>query len=534
MTTASVPSDADLVRRATLGERSAFGELYDRYFPAVYDFLHRMTRNADEAADVAQDTFVRAMENLGALQKASSFKSWLFSIAHHQALNRLERGKRTTPASALGAGTEGDGEFDPLLQQVDPDRLADPEQATEARELASLVWEAAAGLDPRQYALLDLHVRQGLESAEIAEVLGVSKGNAYTMLNRMKKSVEEAIGAFLLARRGSKDCKELQRILAPADIPPVTPELRRSIDRHVRRCDICTRAKKAVLSPMEILGALAPVPVPIGLQSQIWGGLESRWPETAQAASEGAGSGAPPRDGVLLGRSGLSEIWKHWYAAIILGGAVLGALVAAAIILFGFGSSGADGEPFSLAMGGTGTPTVSTATATRTSTEKATSTPATPTRTATPGEVSPPAQEPTETPPVVVPPTEAPPRATPTQRPPTPRDTTPPDIQSVVTDAVRGIVFSANCGPNYQPQEVTITAEFADAGGIGRIVLGYRLADAPAVRLDLVRTSPASATIGPFYSGGTLIFWIEATDLSGNIALSEQLALEVEDCSYHY
>ncbi len=533
MTTASVPSDADLVRRATLGERSAFGELYDRYFPAVYDFLHRMTRNADEAADVAQDTFVRAMENLGALQKASSFKSWLFSIAHHQALNRLERGKRTTPASALGAGAEGDGEFDPLLQQVDPDRLADPEQATEARELASLVWEAAASLEPRQYALLDLHVRQGLESAEIAEVLGVSKGNAYTMLNRMKKSVEEAIGAFLLARRGSKDCEELQRILAPVDIPPVTPELRRSIDRHVRRCDICTRTRKTLLSPMEILGALAPVPVPIGLQGQIWGELESRWPDTAQAASEGAGGSAPPRDGALLGRGGLFEIWKHWYAAIIVGGAVLGALVAAAIILFGFGSSGADGEPFSLTIGGTGTPTVSTATATRTPTKKATSTPATPTRTATPDEVSPTAQEPTETPPVSGPPTLSPPPPPPPT--PTPRrDTTPPDIRSVVTDAVRGIVFSGNCGPNYLPQEVTITAEFADAGGIGRIVLGYRLADAAAVRLDLVRTSPASATIGPFYSGGTLIFWIEATDVSGNVAISEQLALEVEDCSYPY
>ncbi len=283
----SLPSsDSELVRLALEGQSQAFGELYDRYLSSVYDFVFRMTRNAEEAADLAQETFLKAMENLGGLQNPARFKSWLFSIAHHGALNRLERRRReVVPSPASDSGEDAEAS-DPLLQQVDTDRLANPEQATEARESARLVWEAAASLDPRTYAVLDLHVRQGLESAEIAEVLGVSKGNAYTMLNRMKKSVQEAIGTFLLARRGSRDCDGLQAILAPVAIPPVTPELRRAIDRHVRRCDVCSRRRRALLTPIEVFGALAAVPVPIGLRDAIWGQLGAGW---AASQSEGAG-----------------------------------------------------------------------------------------------------------------------------------------------------------------------------------------------------------------------------------------------------
>jgi len=58
---------------------------------------------------------------------------------------------------------------------VDADRFSDPAEAAEVNAVASLVWQAAAGLDPKQLSLLDLHLRQGLDSGEIADVLGVTK-----------------------------------------------------------------------------------------------------------------------------------------------------------------------------------------------------------------------------------------------------------------------------------------------------------------------------------------------------------------------
>ena len=101
MMPSSISSDGELVARSLRGESAAFGDLYNRYFPAVYDFLHRTMRNGDEAADVAQETFLRAMESLASLANPAAFKSWLFSIAHHQALNRLERQKRFVMPPAL-------------------------------------------------------------------------------------------------------------------------------------------------------------------------------------------------------------------------------------------------------------------------------------------------------------------------------------------------------------------------------------------------------------------------------------------------
>jgi RNA polymerase sigma factor (sigma-70 family) len=345
-------SDGELVTRSLEGDSAAFGDLYDRYFSAVYDFLHRTLRNAEDAADATQDTFLRAMQNLRSLANPAAFKSWLFSIAHNQALNRLERQKRfVVPPPVSQAGVE---ESDPLLCQIDGDRLANPEQALEMQETARLVWEAAGSLDRRTYAVLDLHVRQGLESAEIAEVLGVSKGNAYTILTRMKRSVEEAIGAYLLMRRGSKDCAGLQRIVAPFAIPPVTQEMRRAVERHVKDCDVCERTRRALLTPLAVFGAFAAVPPPAGLRDRIWGNLAAQWTlsgppsyvSSGPAKSLHAGKGAPVVEG-----SGLGLSLSGRNLAMVLGAVLIMALLPV-FVVFSFPFSG----------GGSSTSLVATAT----------------------------------------------------------------------------------------------------------------------------------------------------------------------------
>ena len=63
--------DALLVSRARSGDLDAFGQLYDQYFPRIYDFSWRILRNSEEAADVTQDVFMKAMQNLPGLAKAA-------------------------------------------------------------------------------------------------------------------------------------------------------------------------------------------------------------------------------------------------------------------------------------------------------------------------------------------------------------------------------------------------------------------------------------------------------------------------------
>lgn len=536
-------SDAGLLRLACLGDEAAFGEIYNRYFPRVYDFLLRTTRNGEEAADLAQETFLRAMQNLTAVRQPDRLKSWLFAIAHNLALTRLERQQRIAPRPQSD-GEQPGGFTDPLLRQVDTDRLANPEQAAEALALVDLVWEAAQALDRRQYALLDLHVRQGLDSAEIAEVLGVSKGNAYTMVNRMKKAVEEAIGAFLLARRGSKDCEELQAILAPYAIPPVTPELRKAIDRHVSRCAVCDATRKRLVSPIELFGAIAPAPVPLGLQESIWSALADAWPEQGPAASADDGILRPPPETGLLDGFQMPG-WRRWQLWAILGMFAVAVLVPALILALLLGGGSDDGssgvaasgdQPRSEVAGEEVTPTnthTPTETEEPTATEAPTSTPQptrTPTPTPRPG-AEPPAQQP--------PPRNRPPEERPTRRPtatPTPRpapDTTGPIIASIFVDP--GEIWES--GPTCpQPNTAHITARVADFSGVASVQLAWS-AGLNVGYTDMTRAGTlVSADVGPFPMGtvgnsdtAVVSLLIRAVDNRGN-ASTARSALTLHAC----
>jgi RNA polymerase sigma factor (sigma-70 family) len=274
--------DATLVEQARSGDQAAFGELYERYFDRVYDFLARMVRDPSEAADLTQDTFVRAMNSLGSLNKGGSFKSWLFTIARNTALNRLERASRTQPLEG-----KNDAGEEQTYDVVDTDRFGDPEEAAQAAGLASLVWEAAAALEPKYRSVLMLNLREGLDSAEIAEVMGVTKNNAYVLVNRMKSALGSAVGALALFRNGRRECAELDAVIARLQVGELNPEVRRVIEAHAGSCEVCQEQRRKLASPFAIFagfGLVAPAP---GLKESILSQLQAAFSAlTQQAATE--------------------------------------------------------------------------------------------------------------------------------------------------------------------------------------------------------------------------------------------------------
>ena len=85
-----------LVRAAQAGDRDAFGELFERYRPAIFALAMKRVRDPHEAEELAQDVFVQAMQKIDQLRVPEAFGGWLRRIVHRMAINRVTRRQATT------------------------------------------------------------------------------------------------------------------------------------------------------------------------------------------------------------------------------------------------------------------------------------------------------------------------------------------------------------------------------------------------------------------------------------------------------
>lgn len=245
--------DAALVQAAKRGDDTAWAAIYDRYADKLHDHCNRILRDRDEAADALHDAFLAASRNLIQLRDPTRLRPWLYSICRHTSLRRLKARQRVELT---------DAPEDLMAPELDLDR------GVRAEELTELVWSAAAGLSGRDQALLDLHLRQGLEGQDLADAMGTSLSNSYVMLSRMRDQVERSLGALLIARLGRDDCDELDGLLAGWD-GRFSPLLRKRVARHVDSCEICSDKRKSVVSPLALLAAAPLVPAPGLLKARV-------------------------------------------------------------------------------------------------------------------------------------------------------------------------------------------------------------------------------------------------------------------------
>jgi RNA polymerase sigma factor (sigma-70 family) len=238
-------SDAELAQRLGQGDEAAFAALYGRYARPVHDFVARIVREPATAEDVTQATFVQVWEQRDALRSPEAVKRWIYQIAHHFALKQVTRGPATVAM-----------EEELQLASVE----AGPEEKAVSADAARLVWDAAASLEPHQLAILDLSVRCGLASSEIAEILEVDTARASLQVNRAKEALGNAVRYLLVARRRSH-CERLAELVR-AGVGQLTPEQRATVDHHMRRCPACQGMALRLTAPEELFGALLLLPLP--------------------------------------------------------------------------------------------------------------------------------------------------------------------------------------------------------------------------------------------------------------------------------
>ncbi len=287
--------DAQLVADVLAGDREAFAAVYDRYGDRLYDFAHSMLRQREEAEDAVADSFVIVAERLGQLRDPDRLRPWLYAIVRSECLRRLKARKRV----AYGGEEQ-------LVEMADT--AMSPEAEAEVSALRDLIWDASAGLAERDRAMLDLHLRQGLEGAELGEAMGVSASNAYVMLNRMRGQVERSLGALLIARLGRDDCDELDGILVDWD-GRFSPLIRKRVARHVDSCETCEERRRRIVSPLALLAGVPAMAAPLSLRDRVVNDTRlvayteptpSLWGRRRNQAAAAAGAAAIVVAGTLL------------------------------------------------------------------------------------------------------------------------------------------------------------------------------------------------------------------------------------------
>jgi RNA polymerase sigma-70 factor (ECF subfamily) len=178
-------SDAELVRRSQGGDAAAFAELVTRYQDRVFNLCYRMCHNEADALDLAQTTFLRALQNVGRFGGRAGFYTWLFRIA----VNVVLTGRRTRWRQPVSL----DAAADP---PVVPDRRAgNGSDVCEQRELQERVAWALGQLDEEFRAAVVLKDIEDMDYAAIAEVLDVPVGTVKSRIHRGRLMLRDLLRA---------------------------------------------------------------------------------------------------------------------------------------------------------------------------------------------------------------------------------------------------------------------------------------------------------------------------------------------------
>lgn len=339
-------NDQQLVEAVRRGDPSAYAGLFDRYADRCFDVARRLVHDDARAADVTQEVFTAAWEQLATLRDPAAFGGWVLRSSRNRALNKLRDEGRSVATDDADAT---------LRDLAAPDSV---EADVEALDHQDLVWAASAALGERDASVLDLHLRHQLSVPEIAEELGVTTNNAHQLLHRMKERLGTGIRAYVLVRGGDASCPGLRASLASAGVTRFGPDAVKAIGAHVRDCEDCRGRQAAVLAPEAMFAAVPMLVMAPALRAHAAASLPDAASGAGGSASgssgssaSSAGAGAPSGgaggsggDGPTSGAGAGSDGGAGRSRALLIGGAAVVVVLAllAGIFLLGGDSDAED------------------------------------------------------------------------------------------------------------------------------------------------------------------------------------------------
>jgi RNA polymerase sigma-70 factor (ECF subfamily) len=185
-------SDQDVVLEARAGRQAAYRELVRRYERPIFSLIYRMVRNREQAEDLSQETFVKALNAIESYRPEYKFSSWIFKIANNVSIDHLRR--RELDTLSLDGSPHA---LTPEAIQASALQLGDRQETAleelEAKELGGEIERAIATLRPEYRSCILLRHVEGRPYEEIATMLDLPLGTVKTYIHRARSELRQAL-----------------------------------------------------------------------------------------------------------------------------------------------------------------------------------------------------------------------------------------------------------------------------------------------------------------------------------------------------
>lgn len=172
-------SDGEIVKFVIDGDKEKYSILIERYEAKLIRYAQFLLKDYDNALDVVQEAFIKAYINLNSFNRSKSFSSWIYRITHNEAINFINKSKKSHSLSSLDKDEDEfyfENDFDEHLDKL---------------FLKKEVKKCIAKLDIKYQEVIVLFYFERLSYEQISDILHIPKSTVGVRANRAKTSLKE-------------------------------------------------------------------------------------------------------------------------------------------------------------------------------------------------------------------------------------------------------------------------------------------------------------------------------------------------------
>jgi RNA polymerase sigma-70 factor, ECF subfamily len=175
-------SDLEIVKLCQTGDKTAFGELYERYIGKIYDFIYFKTFHKETAEDICSKTFFKALENISNFDlEQKYFSAWLYKIARNCVIDHYRKDKNHQEINSA--------------QELHSSQNLEVD--IDAKQKIEAVQKYLANFNDEQKEILTMRLWQEMNYQEISKILGKSEASCKMSFSRSIKKLRQEMPAAL-------------------------------------------------------------------------------------------------------------------------------------------------------------------------------------------------------------------------------------------------------------------------------------------------------------------------------------------------